>query len=360
MICSLLVAGCGNIRLNIPEEIIMAISAKELAQILNISPATVSMVLNKKPGISDRTRTMVLEAAERYGYDLSKKMETDSKGIIQFVIYKNHGTVVTDTPFFSAVIEGIDEGCKEAGYELQITYFYEQENIKEQLTLLSEKNLQGLLLLGTEMSETFFQPFSELKLPIVVLDTYFEQLYCDAVLINNVQGAYIATDYLASQGANQIGYLRSSISIGNFEERADGYFKALRHHHIDTSHPYVHLLTPSMEGSYIDMKQLLEQKVPIATAYFADNDLIAAGAIRAFKEAGYRIPEDISIVGFDDMPICEFLEPKLTTMAVPKQQLGLLAVERLVRKMEHRTKAIIKIEVSPQLKERESVKICIS
>lgn len=334
----------------------MAISAKELAQILNISPATVSMVLNKKPGISDRTRTLVLEAAEQYGYDLSKKMESDSRGVIQLAIYKIHGTVVTDTPFFSAVIEGINEGCKEAGYELQITYFYEQDNIKDQLTVLAEKNIRGLLLLGTEMTEEYFKPFSDIKIPMVVLDTYFEQLYCDTVLINNVQGAYIATDYLASQGNDLVGYLRSSYSIGNFEERADGYFKALRHHHIDTDHPYVHLLTPSMEGSYMDMKHLLEQNVPVANAYFADNDLIAAGAIRAFKEAGYRIPEDISIVGFDDMPICEFLEPKLTTMAVPKQQLGIHAVQRLVRKIEHRTRTVIKIEVSPQLHERESVK----
>lgn len=331
----------------------MAISAKELAQILHISPATVSMALNHKPGISEKTRNRVLEAAQQYGYELPKKTEA---GTIAFVIYKKHGTVVTDTPFFSQLTEGIVAGCRLAGHGLQITYFYESEDTEQQLRSLLESKYKGLLILGTEMMPEYFEPFSRLSLPMVVLDTYFEDLHCDTVLINNVQGAYRATNYMIQRGFSRIGYLRSAYSIGNFDERADGYYKALRHHHIPTGHPHVHLLTPSMEGAYNDMKRILEEHPPMAEAYFADNDLIAAGSMRAFKEAGYRIPEDISIVGFDDMPICEFLEPKLTTMAVPKHRLGELAVERLVSKIQQPTEAVIKIEVSTQLHERESVK----
>lgn len=334
----------------------MAISAKELAHKLNISPATVSMVLNKKPGISEKTRSMVLEGAKKYGYEFPKKAEPESGGSIQFVIYKKSGTIVADTPFFAQLTEGVTRGCKEAGYTLQISYFYTEQDIDAQITALSENDCQGILILGTEMTQEYFQPFTSLQVPIVVLDTYFEELNCDTVLINNVQGAYLATKYLIENGFDQVGYLHSSYSIGNFEERADGYYKALRHHGISTSHPYVHRLTPTMEGSYEDMINLLNQDVPAAHAYFADNDLIAAGAMRAFKEAGYRIPEDISIIGYDDMPICDFLEPRLTTMAVPKRRLGELAVERLIHKIEHRVKAVIKIEVSTVLKERESVR----
>src|SRR5699024_126052 len=100
----------------------------------------------------------------------------------------------TDTPFFSQVTEGIDAGCKESGYELQIFYFYETEDPEAQLSALREKNCQGILLLGTEMTTDFFPQFMKLNLPIVVLDTYFEELNCDSVLINNVQGAYLATN----------------------------------------------------------------------------------------------------------------------------------------------------------------------
>ena len=272
----------------------MSISAKELAQKLNISAATVSMVLNRKPGISEKTRNLVLDAAREYGYDFSKKWDTaEEKGSILYVIYKKHGTVVADTPFFSQLTEGIEQACKGKGFELQITYFYENKDIGAQIQELSEKNCQGILLLGTEMDVEYFQPFTRLKVPMVVLDTYFEELDCDSVLINNVQGAYLATNYLIDKGLGEIGYLRSSYPIGNFEERADGYYKALRHHDLPTSHPYVHRLTPSMEGAYTDMSEILREKPPVAPAYFADNDLIAAGAMRAFKEFGYKIPRSV-------------------------------------------------------------------
>lgn len=335
----------------------MSISAKELAQRLNISAATVSMVLNRKPGISEKTRNMVLSAAREYGYDFSKKGDPDApKGVFQLIIYKKHGAVVTDTHFFAQLTEGIDLGCKEAGFELQISYFYANENVDAQIQALADKTLQGILLVGTELEEEYFHYFSDLHMPMVVLDTYFEELNCDSVLINNVQGAYLATNYLIENGHTEVGYLHSSYPIGNFSERADGYYKALRHHRIPTGHPYVHRLTPSIDGAYRDMLRLLkEEHVAPARAYFADNDLIAAGAMRAFKECGYAVPGDISLIGFDDMPMCDFLEPALTTMEVPKQYLGRLAVERLVHKLARPAEAPIKIEVSTSLHERMSV-----
>lgn len=334
----------------------MAISAKELAQKLNLSAATVSMALNNKPGISDRTRLIVLEAAQKYGCHISKKTDSAEEGSILYVIYKKHGAIVADTPFFSQLTEGIQQICRDKGYELLIYYFYENNNISAQIQELSEKNCRGILLLGTEMSCDGFEPFSRLDVPMVVLDTYFEELNCDSVLINNIQGAYLATNYLISRGLKEIGYLRSSYSIGNFAERADGYYKALRHHSLPTGHPYIHRLTPSMEGAYADMKEILEQNPPIAQAYFADNDLIAAGAIRAFKEQGYRIPEDISVIGFDNLPICEFLDPPLTTMEVPKKCLGELSVLRLLEKIYSNAKPVTKTEISVRLCPRSSVR----
>ena len=335
----------------------MSISAKEIAGKLGLSAATVSMVLNNTGGISEKTRSRVLETARSCGYDFSRKNDPEAgKGVIQFVIYKEHGAIVTDTPFFAQIAEGVDIGCKRDGYELQVTYFYGMQSIPEQIQAISERNCRGILLLGTEMKPESFRPFLGLKVPLVVLDTYFEELNCDSVLINNMQGAYLATNYLIGCGMKNVGYLHSSYSIGNFSERADGYYKALRHSGIATDHPYVHRLAPSMEGAYADMLGILRQHPPVAKGYFADNDLIAAGAMRAFRECGYGIPEDVSIVGFDDMPICEFLEPKLTTMAVPKRVLAELAVERLVGKIRNPKSTVTKIEVSVSLHERMSVK----
>ena len=335
----------------------MSISAKEIARELGLSAATVSVALNNKGGISEKTRIRVLDTARKCGYNFSKKNDSEAgKGVIQFIIYKNHGVIVADTPFFAQIAEGVDIGCKLAGYELQVTYFYGRQNISDQIRAISGKNCQGILLLGTEMEPAGFQPFSQLKVPIVVLDTYSEELNCDAVLINNIQGACLATNYLIDHGMRTVGYLHSSYPIGNFSERANGYYKALRHRRIQTDHPYVHRLAPSMEGAYIDMLSILQRNPPVADAYFADNDLIAVGAMRAFKQCGYQIPEDVSIVGFDDMPICEFLEPKLTTITVPERMLAELAVKRLVGKIKNPESIVTKIEVSVSLHERISVK----
>ena len=123
---------------------------------------------------------------------------------------------------------------------------------------------------------------------------------------------------------------------------------------MSTSHSLVHRLTPSQEGSYEDMKELLRTEKP-AGCYFADNDLIAIGAIQALKEAGYRIPEDVSVVGFDDIPFAEHVSPPLTTVEVPKTYLGEVAVERVVQMIDGRCMQPMKVEVSTRLIRRKSV-----
>ncbi len=335
----------------------MSISAKELAEKLNLSPATVSMVLNNKPGISEKTRKIVLDTAADYGYQSAKKqLQKNGNRTIQFVIYKKYGTVVSDTPFFSQVTEGINNQCSRNGYHLQITYLYDNEFRKEQLEALKKTGSDGILLLGTEMTSTDYEFFQDLNIPFVILDSYFDDINCDSVLINNVQGAYLATEYLTARGHNAIGYLRSNTRISNFQEREDGYYKSLRHNNIPTIHPYVINITPTTEQAYLDMIGYLKTNPAFPTAFFADNDIIAAAAIRAFKEYNMKVPEQISIIGFDDMPMCQFTDPPLTTMYVPKQRLGALAVDRLLDRIKGTNTENIKIEIAVQLIERNSVK----
>lgn len=338
----------------------MSISAKELAQILNVSPATISMVLNNKAGISASTREKILNAAKEHGYDLSKHtLHSDETPNICFLIYKKSGKVVADTPFFSDLTEGISNACKAENLNLNIMYLYGEEPVAPQLKVLSEKEYHGILLLATEMNRTDFAPFLSLSCPLVVLDCYYEDLPLDTVLINNVQGSYVATAHLADQGFQKIGYLKSSFRIANFDERADGYFKALRHYHVKKDLNYIPELSPSMEGAYADMKQLLEKGLPLPDAYFADNDLIAAGAMRALQEAGISVPEDVSIIGFDDIPICSFLAPALSTMHVQKHDFGILAVRQIQSKIASPLRNPVKLELSTKLIVRDSVKTSI-
>ncbi|MFR8089145.1 MAG: LacI family DNA-binding transcriptional regulator [Lachnospirales bacterium] len=337
----------------------MSITAKELAALLGISPAAVSMALNGKKGVSNATRHRILAAAEAHGYDFTriqeKQLPSHSYGTIFFIIYKKSGAIVNDTPFFSQLSEGINECCKAEGYHLNISYVYAHEDIPAFLSTLTTSGQNGVLLLGTEMAESDFEPFRTLSLPLVVLDTYCNQMTSDYVLINNTQGAFLATDHLIKHCQSQPGYLHSSYVIGNFEERANGFYQAIRAAGMSTSQSIVHRLTPSMDGAYADMLELLAQQESLANCYFADNDTIAAGALRALKEYGYRIPQDISIIGFDDLPLCNYLDPPLTTVQVSKQYMGRVAARRLIERIHEPDQPPIKIELSTRLLLRRSV-----
>ena len=335
----------------------MSVTAKELAAQLGLSEAAVSIALNGKPGVSTATRRRVLEAARNAGFDFSRKAGSQGlrRGTICFAVYKKSGAVVDDTPFFSAVSDGVSLGCRRENFDLVVRYLYEDEELSEQLYTIKNSGFSGMILLATEMDEHSLAPFSDIRIPIVLLDAYFETLDYDCVLINNVQGAYLAASHLISRCRTQPGYLRSAYPIGNFEQRADGFYHAIRAHGLSTSQSLVHRLTPSQEGAYADMKALLEAGEKPAKAYFADNDHIAIGAIKAFREAGYRIPEDISVIGFDDIPLSEYISPPLSTVDVPKLYLGETAARRLAQMIDSKNSLPLKIEIAVRLKKRASV-----
>lgn len=334
----------------------MAITAKELAHQLGISAAAVSMALNNKPGVSESTRERVLQAARDAGFDFNRirSAADQQRGSIVCLLYVRHGAVIRDTSFFSSLTGGVSDACRAAGYELNIQYLY-GENVHQTLRALQCSDTRGVILLGTELRQEDFAPFADFPLPLVVLDTYFEGISRDCVLINNVQGAFAATNYLISRRKQQPGYLRSSYSINNFEERADGFYKAIRHNGMASGASIVHWLAPSVEGAYADMLALIRQGEPLASCYFADNDDIAAGAMRAMKESGYRIPEDIGVVGFDNTPLCELFDPPITTVHVPKQPLGAIAVTRLVDILTGPALPQMKIELETSLVKRGSL-----
>lgn len=337
----------------------MSITAKELAKKLNLSEAAISMALNNKPGVSTQTRKKVIAAAKEAGYDFSKLSSSQnssvSNGSIFFILYCKHGAIVSDTPFFSELSKGISQTCEQFNFYVNMQYLYDTNDIDLKLSEFISSGCKGLILLGTEMQKEDLKPFLKSKLPLVVLDCYFDEITTNYVMINNIQGAYLATNHLIQQKKCQPGYLRSAYPIQNFNERADGFFKALRANGMSTSRSIVHKLTPSVEGAYADMLSIIKSGEDLVTCYFADNDLIAAGAIKAFKEMGYHIPKDISIIGFDDLPLCTYMDPPLSTIQVPKQYMGKVAAKRIIELISNPNSFPTKIEIETALKKRGSV-----
>lgn len=335
----------------------MALKVKDIADRLGVSQATVSLVLNNKPGVSEETRKRVLKFIEEMGYDTNmlSKPALKNNGNIRFIVYKKHGRVVSDTPFFSALMEGIDSEARNSGYNLIVSYINEKDNKAEMLRILQENPSQGIIILATEMIHEDIVDFKRLGIPMVVLDSYFISEKLDTVIINNIEGAYEAAKYIIKKGHTDIGYISSKIHINNFAERKEGFIKALNESGLEFEPKFEFKIGTTLEEAYQDMLVYLENNCPMPSAFFADNDIIALGAVKALKQKGFRIPEDISIVGFDDMPFCEILEPTLTTVRVYKQRMGMIAVRRLKSRIEGEAEENIKIEIMTELIERNSV-----
>lgn len=337
----------------------MPIKIKEIAKKANVSIATVSMALNNKAGISKKTKEKIMKIVNESDYSstLVRTVELKNKGNIQLTICKKHSKVLSDTPFFQALIEGIESKSRHNGYNLIIKYIScDILNIKDIKDDLKENEVSGMLILATEMDENDIKNFLTLDIPFVILDAYFLGIYADYVVINNMSGSYIATRYLLNSGHKEIGYLKSSYPIKNFNERYEGYIRALNENHLKENPKHILHLNPSMEGAYEDMVKYLETSPSLPTAFFSDNDLIAFGAIKALKEKNIRIPEDVSVVGFDDMPFCTMIDPPLSTISVNKKTFGKLSVEKLISSIKNKADYASKTTFDVTLIKRNSVK----
>lgn len=340
----------------------MTIKVKDLAKMLDVSPSTISLVLNNKPGISDATRERVRAALQELGHaDLIKDEEAEKKSIL-FIVYREHGAEMPYfSQLFSEIIERVESQIKLKGYNLMVAYL-DETCIKTQLQEVIHSQVEGILVLATEMQDDQLRSFSSVKVPVVLLDNYLEEEDADCVIINNEQGVYKAIKHLTDMGHTSIGYLHVCENAKNFRERYFGFSRAMElcGHQIDVAHLINITTEGGSEAVYLDLKRQFQEKSAFPTAFFADNDIVAICAIRALRELGYRIPDDISMIGFDNMALSEMVDPPLTTIQIQKQSMGVTAVNTLIEYMNSNNTHGVKIEVSTQLIVRQSVKNIIA
>lgn len=330
----------------------MRVGIKEISKQTGYSVATVSNALNHKRGVNQQTSSRIFEAAMALGYVNSSKISR-----IRFVTFKRNGLIIDDTPFFSNIIDGVEREAKRAGYE---TFFCtldrSGESYDEQARAILNDVTAGVLLLGTEMLDDDFELYRAAKCPIVLLDSWCEGCPFDSIMINNRDSAASAARYLIANGHSRIGYLKGKFRIANFKYRASGFNQALVKAGLTLEQRDIVPIVSTINGAYRDMRAWLAQAKSLPTAFFADNDVIALGALRAIKERGLHVPKDVSIIGFDDLMLAEASSPRLTTMHVYSQEMGQLAVRRLVELVKDNAgRARVKTQVCTRLIERESV-----
>lgn len=333
----------------------MKVNAKTIAKELNISAAAVSMALNNKPGVSEETRAKVFEAANKLGFKFSKKMLKRNNKMIAFVFF--HKNYIFDSPFFYQLCLAVEDGIKRDGYHLNAYHIHDGEDIPTRIKAICEDDPVGIIYLGTLLTPSEVSPLNNVDVPILMLDAYFQSFKGDTIVINNQEGAAKATKHLLKNIGSCPGYIKSSKNFTNFTERSNGFYESLRQAGYHSSNAIVHQTIPSIDGAYHDMLDIINRNETLAKGYFCDNDEIAIGAIKAFKEKGFKIPEDISIVGFDNTKYAMECDPPLTTIDVPKHYMGKLVSDRILRLIKNDEELYpIKVEINTSLIIRNSVK----
>lgn len=331
----------------------MKVSIRDLSKMTGFSPATISNALNHKKGVNRETAEEIFRVARETGY-----LSTNAVTKIKLLLFKKNGLIIEDTPFFQSLIEGFEEECHRLGYEMVIAradqrdadYEHQvQEHLREQGV--------AVVVLATEMMDGDLEPYRNAPCPLVILDHWSESMEFNSVLINNADAARMITEHILDNGHTEIGYLRGSFRIKGFRSRFVGFQTALKKRRIPYKEEYTITLGTSLNGAYQDMLQYLRKGNRLPTAFFADNDMIALGAMKALQEMGYRVPEDISLVGFDDLPFSAISSPALTTLRVPNKEMGKMAVRRLAELVEGiGVDAVTKTQVCPFIVYRSTVK----
>lgn len=336
----------------------MKIRAKDIALKAGVSPASVSNVLNGKKGVGEATARRILQVARDLGY-VSNKSASLSRDYVRLVSFKRHGLVVMDTQFFTEVMEALERQCHQAGFKMVISNIHMEKDADylERIREICREDCAGILLLATEMYSEDVELFSNTKAPLVVLDSLFANKPFNCVMMNNQEAGYLATERLIRMGHTRIEHITSSVKFNNMEYRRIGFESAMADAMLPSSEESIWRVTPTLKGAYEDMIQLLsvrEQDMP--TAFFAGNDIMAAGCVRALKEKGFLLPQDISMIGMDDLAICQMTSPALSTVRVLREDIARTAVKRLMYLMEdNASTAIEKTQVGIELVDRQSV-----
>lgn len=330
----------------------MKVSIRKISEITGFSPATVSNALNRKKGVNAQTSERILKVAEELGYRADERIKK-----IRFVIFRRNGLIIDDSTFHPAVIEGVERQAKSLGYETVFCHVdINDGDYRMQINEILSDTESAIVLLGTEMMEEDLEFFADAANKIVLLDGWSDQYFFDSVLISNTDSAAKAVEYLIRKGHRKIGYIQGDFRIQAFRYREIGYKRVMEKYQFPICPEHVVKVGTRIETAYEGMKEHLRQTPSLPTAFFADNDVIAIGAMQALKECGYDIPGDVSMIGFDNLSFGMVSDPPLTTINVYKHEMGELAVRELVQAIENPKKLKSKIQVYTDFVERESVK----
>lgn len=335
------------------------ITVAEIAKLADVSPAAVSLVLNGKPGVGPEARERILKIARENNYKgLEGGMPRKRHRALLFVNIVKHGQILNENhkAFIADYIDGAQMKAGSKGYSLEVTAF-SSFNPSEVTSYLNSSGADGAVILGTELDEEDIAHFLKSHIPLVFIDLLYPHMPFDFVDMNNDSSVYNAVTHLVRMGHREIGIVTGKRETSNFAHRKRSFVKSLELAGITPDERFFFTADSRYEGAYKDMLEILRSGARMPSALFCVNDIIAMGCIRALKEKGYAIPEDVSVVGFDNLPAASMTEPPLSTVSVSKKKISSKAVSLLTQRIKEGSRMPYeKIMIGGEVIERKSVR----
>ncbi len=311
----------------------MASTLEEVAQLAGVSRSTVSRVINDHPSVRPETRERVWQAIRQSGYQphaVARSLVTSRTQIIGMIIPETVTTLFTD-PFFPLLLRGATEACNAHHYQLLLSLFNDSADREEMYQrVLRRGYLDGVIVASASLNDPLVPALLRDRIPFISIGRYPHEKvhYID---VDNLGGAQMAVEHLIRLGYQRIATITGPLDMVSGQDRLEGYRQALKAHRIPVEEELI------IEGDYTEnggmaaMQRLLSAS---PEAVFVASDMMALGALKALRQAGWQVPQDIALVSFDDVPIASAIEPALTTIRQPIERMGAMAVEMLLSRLE--------------------------
>ncbi|EGR0741640.1 substrate-binding domain-containing protein [Vibrio cholerae] len=327
---------------------------KDIARLAGVSTSTVSHVINKSRFVSDEIAERVNNAAQQLNYAPSALARS-----LKMNRTKTIGMLVTTStnPFFGEVVKGVERSCYHQGYNLILCNTEgDNQRMKASINTLLQKRVDGLLLMCSTLEGERLDVFDRYPdIPVVVMDWGPILFASDKIQDNSLQGGYMAAKHLIECGHREIGCITGPLIRHQAQMRYEGYKRALAEAGIAINPDWIVESDFECEGGYQAFEKLY-QRGKLPSALFVSNDMMAMGVIQAASQRGLRVPDDLSLIGYDDVHIAKFMTPALTTIHQPKYRLGKAAVDTLLYRLENPDTTAQVVQLEPTLVVRNSVR----
>ena len=324
----------------------------EVSKLAGVSLATVSRVMNNNASVSDKTRQKVLDAMSQLGYrpnSIAQSLASNRSNSIGVLVSELHG------PFFGQMMAGIESELRAAGKHVIITTGHsETDKEKDGIEFLISRNCDAIIAHVEAVSDEYLIELNQDKTPVYLMSRHVEKLEDKCISLDNELGGYLAAKAAIDKGHTEIAYIAGPQFKADASNRLTGHKRALKEHGITFNENLFFIGDFKETGGHNGLKHFIETKDEFSVLICA-NDEMASGAMKYAREHGFKLPEDLSIIGFDNIIFANYLYPTLTTVDNPVSSMGKMAAKLVMKDVYQQKKLQIEPVFKPTLVERNSL-----